>query len=108
MFFTFCLNPTKCLEVNIRFQKPRTHQMCPKNNCERSRAKRGELAERRLSSRKRESSCTGIWENKTIEYFENEAYLKYGSYNKKYVFSPTESISEVNRPDPARPDHDAN
>ena len=71
--------------------------------CERSRAKRGELAERRLSSRKRESSCTGIWENKTIEYFENEAYLKYGSYNKKYVFSPTESISEVNRPDPTRP-----
>ena len=31
-----------------------------RNNCERSRAKRGELAERSLDSRMRESSCTGI------------------------------------------------
>ena len=61
------------------------------------------LSVREVEKRKEESTFSGIWENKTIEYFENEAYLKYGSYNKKYVFSPTESISEVNRPDPARP-----
>ena len=32
VFFTVCVNPTICLEVNTLFQKPRTHQMCPKNN----------------------------------------------------------------------------
>ena len=49
-------------------------------------AKRGELAERRLTSRKRVSSCTGIWENKTIEYLENKAFLTYGVITKNVCF----------------------
>ena len=69
--------------------------------CERSRAKRGELAERSLDSRMRESSCTGIQANKTIEYLENKAFLTYGVQNKKCLFSPPKPISGLNRPDPA-------
>ena len=71
--------------------------------CERSRVKRGEFAERRLTSRRRVSSCTGIWENKTIEYLENKAFLTYGVITKNVCFhllNPFPTWTGPARPDP--------
>ena len=73
--------------------------------------RRGELAVRKLSSQKRESSCVLPVNGKTkqlhIPIRMNPKHIWSMVHAIKKKFSPTEPISEVNLPGPARPNYNA-